>query len=507
VREQLWLVAARVSDQGGSTEKPYAFRHALFRQVLYDRLAPSARAELHRKVGAALEQERSMKVAVPAAELALHFERGRMHLAALRYYAEAAEAALLHVSPAECMSLTDRAFSLVDQAPADSERNSLEIALATLRGVAAFHLLGAGDEARNAYLRGASLLATVPQHPMRGLLLHGLGFLHNLRAEYSEAIATAERADALASDASDASLALAAHTARGQAYMHQGHPQAARQSLERALPAIEIVHAASEQTFIGFIADPQVTVLGMLSLQLVHVGSIRQSRELLHQAYSRARQLAQPMALLVTIWFDTLCQIRFGEVDRVAALAEELRSLVDRFALAQGVTASRWFRGWADARRGKPLEGFRQIRGAYEKNRALGMIAGSSETLGYAAEALLLHGDLGGAEEQLRQAFEIVNTHAERIYLPQLLLTQGAIARARGQHAQADASIRHAISESRAQEAIWLELLALTELCAHSTASSEDRRTLSALIDRLGEARDTTALARAQALVADTLSP
>ena len=99
------------------------------------------------------------------------------------------------------------------------------------------------------------------------------------------------------------------------------------------------------------------------------------------------------MALLVTMWFDALCEIRFGDADRVAALADEMHSLVEEFALVQGKTAGRWFRGWADARRGKPLEGFRQIRAAYEENTALGMIAGSSETLGYAAEALVLHGD------------------------------------------------------------------------------------------------------------------
>ena len=335
---------------------------------------------------------------------------------------------------------------------------------------------------------------------MRGLLLHGLGFLHNLRAEYAEALATADRADALASEAGDAFLTLAACTARGQAYMHLGRPHAARESLERALPAMESVNAASQQTFIGFIADPQVTVLAMLSLQLAHVGLIRETRERLQQAYARARGLAQPMALLVTMWFDALCEIRFGDADRVAALADEMHSLVEEFALAQGKTACRWFRGWADAHRGKPLEGFRQIRAAYEENTALGMIAGSSETLGYAAEALVLHGDWSGAEEQLRQALEIVNTYGERIYLPQLLLTEGAIARARGQHADADASIRRAITEARAQGALWLELLALTELCEHATATAEDHRTLGALVDRLCEARDTPALARAEPL-------
>ena len=42
---------------------------------------------------------------VPATELAMHFDRGREPLAALRYYAQAAKAALLHVSPSECMTL------------------------------------------------------------------------------------------------------------------------------------------------------------------------------------------------------------------------------------------------------------------------------------------------------------------------------------------------------------------------------------------------------------------
>jgi tetratricopeptide (TPR) repeat protein len=405
------------------------------------------------------------------------------------------------------MTVTERALRLLEHAPVGVERTRLEITLATLRGASAFHSLGAGDEARSAYQRGASLLADAPQHPMCGLLLHGFGFLLNLRAEYDAALAEADRADALAGDATDEFLALAACTARGQAYMHQGRPEAALESLQRALPALEHANAESEQTFIGSIADPQVTVLAMLSISLAHVGSVRMARERLQQAYARARRLAQPMALLVTMWFDALCEIRFGNADRVAALADEMHSLVEEFALAQGKAACCWFRGWAHVRRGKPLEGFRQIRAAYEENTALGMITGSSETLGYAAEALVIHGDWSGAEEQLRQALEIVNTYGERIYLPQLLLTEGAIARARGQHAEADASIHRAITEARAQRALWLEMLALTEICEHSTATVDDHRALGALIEQLCEARDTTALARAGAVVAGALSP
>ena len=45
----------------------------------------------------ALEGERAEAPRVSAAELAFHFEQGREPEAALRYYAEAAESALLHL--------------------------------------------------------------------------------------------------------------------------------------------------------------------------------------------------------------------------------------------------------------------------------------------------------------------------------------------------------------------------------------------------------------------------
>ena len=51
-------------------------------------------------------------------------------------------------------------------------------------------------------MRGRSLLTDVPLHPMRGLLLHGAGQVLNLRAEYAEALATADLADALLAETS-----------------------------------------------------------------------------------------------------------------------------------------------------------------------------------------------------------------------------------------------------------------------------------------------------------------
>jgi DNA-binding winged helix-turn-helix (wHTH) protein/tetratricopeptide (TPR) repeat protein len=500
VREQRWIRASRAREPGDPRDKPYSFRHALFREVLYERTAPSTRAELHAKIGGALEEERAAGLIVTAAELAMHFERGRAPMAALRYYADAAEAALLHLSPGECLSLTEHALSLLDQAPPEVERTSLEISLATLRGEAAFHMLGVGDEARSAFSRASALLPQVPGHPLRGLLVQRFGLVLAMRAEYAEALATSNRADALASETGDALLTLAARTVQGQVLMLQGRPQAAREALERALPAIESADSTAERSF-G--ADPQVVLLALLSLQLVHLGLVRQARERLQQAYAHARRLGQPVALMVAIWMDALVEVRIGDTNRVAALADEMRALVEEAALAQGRTAWRWFRGWADARKGKAAGAFRQIRDAHDENTALGMMAGASENLGYAAEALLLHGDWRSAQEQLDQALEVVETYGERIYLPQLLLIEGAIARARGEPGAADAAIRRAIGEAREQGAAWLELLALTAICERGAATGEERGALSALVERLPEASETTALSRARALLAE----
>jgi DNA-binding winged helix-turn-helix (wHTH) protein len=71
-RQQLWLRAPHRYEESDAPEQPYSFRHALFRQVLYERTAPLARAQLQRKVRAALEKERPAGVPVTAAELAMH---------------------------------------------------------------------------------------------------------------------------------------------------------------------------------------------------------------------------------------------------------------------------------------------------------------------------------------------------------------------------------------------------------------------------------------------------
>jgi len=498
MREHVWLALARGRDGSDALESPYSFKHALFRQVLYERTPPSARMQLHRDVGAALERERTAGVAVPASELAMHFDRGRQPMAALRCYAEAAEAALLNFSPTACIGFAERARALVPQAPEGTERDALELTLATLHGMAAFHSLGVGSEAMSAFERAYALLAGVPEHPMRTRLLHGFGYVSSLRGDYVGALVVAKRAEALAAVSDDPQLMLVACFLHGEAHHLQGRTRAARSWMERGLAIAESLGLAANDVFA---ADPQVTLLGMLAIDLVRCGLVQQGRSLAQRANARAAELRQPMTRLVAAWQEALLEVRLGSADRLAALAEEMQVLVDEFSLAHAQTACQLFRGWADTRNGRPHEGHRLIRDAYEHNTRLGMRAGASEVLGYAVEALLLAGDVEGAQAQLQEALQIADELGEGVYLPQLLLLQAAIARAQGRPEAGAASVRRAVDEARAQQAPWLELLALAELCTHHDAATAERQALAALVEQLPEAARTEPVMRARALL------
>ena len=497
VREQVWLVGSPAEESSGLAPSSYSFTHALFRQVQYERTSASTRIKLHRDIAAALEGERAAGVPVAATELAMHFERACEAAAAVRYYAEAAEAALAHFSPEECIRIVEQASSLLARARDASERDALRITIETLHGLAATRVIGVGGEAKSALERAYSLLGEAPRHPMLGRLLHGFGWMLCLRAEYAEALAVADRAEALASHTHDPVLLSTACTIHGEVDQLQGRSRAARTWLERGLALAERLEGRPGE----FLVDPQVALLGLLTNPLVHLGLVQQARARVQSAHVRARDRGWPMSRLVAIWHGAMLEVRLGNAPRVAALADEMRALVDEFALAHGRTACRWFRAWADAHNGHPLEAYQAIKKAYEDNAQLGMLAGGSEVRGYATEALVLSGDWGAAQRELDEALQFADATEERVYLPQLYLLEAAIARGRGERQAAEASVRRALAEARAQEAPWLELIALVEMCGHPGATSGDRQTLAALLDQLPEASDTPAAAKARALI------
>lgn len=102
----------------------YAFRHVMVRQVLYDRLPPSERARIHRRVADYLAAAHADHLDDVAATLADHFERaGDVELAAT-YLERAAAQARRHCAYAEETRSLRRALDLLERCrePVAAER-------------------------------------------------------------------------------------------------------------------------------------------------------------------------------------------------------------------------------------------------------------------------------------------------------------------------------------------------------------------------------------------------
>ncbi|MGZ5093001.1 MAG: AAA family ATPase [Burkholderiales bacterium] len=499
-REQRWLIHVPLEVAGRASDTRYAFRHAVYREVLHNRAGPVARAELHRKIAVTLERERAEGADVTAAELASHLELGHELAPALRYYAEAAESALLHFTPGQTMSITERALALLPTVEPSQARTSLEMTLATLQGAAAIQSLGiSANEVKRAFERALSLLNAVPQHPLRGLFLAALGLALYMRGEPDEAYALAQRCESLAATGDDRAALLCACLAHGLVQYSRGHPQVARKWLEKGL----VAHDGTDETSSPavFAADPDVIILGYLALALLHTGLVDQARARIREAHTRAHALGEPAPRMAALWFEALFEVRMENPARVVEISDQLRALSEEYALAQGRAAHLWFRGWAEAQLGSPGDGARLIREGYDEAFRLGIRAWGSETLGYAVEALTRAGEWLAARHELESAMRCVEVIGEREYLPQLLLLDARIADALGEPTRAKDAFHQAIAEARAQEAPWHEMIVLTALCERKDATPRERESLRRVLDKITGGNDAGPVMRARAVL------
>jgi serine/threonine protein kinase len=119
----------------GSLATRYRFAHALYQNVLYGDLVSKRRILLHRQAGERLAEHYGRQSARIAAQLAMHFERGRDSLRAVEYLAHAGDNAANLYASSEAAEHYGRAINLADKLP-DDERPEKLFTLHQKRGKA-----------------------------------------------------------------------------------------------------------------------------------------------------------------------------------------------------------------------------------------------------------------------------------------------------------------------------------------------------------------------------------
>src|SRR4029078_1849569 len=89
--------------------------HILYQNVLYRRLSPAWRLQIHHRMGERLEQGYAGRTENIAATLGLHFEQSRDLPRALCYLSQAAENSAKRLGHEEATSYLSRALAILDR--------------------------------------------------------------------------------------------------------------------------------------------------------------------------------------------------------------------------------------------------------------------------------------------------------------------------------------------------------------------------------------------------------
>lgn len=111
----------------------YRFANALYAEVLYDDLLSKRRVALHRRAGEELRKAYGQQASRVAAQLAVHFERGRDFAAASSALSQAGDNAAALYDNAAAAARYDEARDLADRLP-EAERPALTLPLLQKRG-------------------------------------------------------------------------------------------------------------------------------------------------------------------------------------------------------------------------------------------------------------------------------------------------------------------------------------------------------------------------------------
>ena len=193
----------------GTSGGSYRFRHAFYQQVLYERLGPTRRAQLHQRIGTRLEAGHGARAGDIAAQLVIHFERGGEVERAVRYLQQVADNATRRNAHHEAVAALTKGLALLATLPESPTRAQHELTLRLLLGPPLVAAKGYGaPEVGESYTRAYTLAQQVGEPRQRCQALQGLSWLYLFQAQVRLAGELSQQCFRLASHQHDPTLVL-----------------------------------------------------------------------------------------------------------------------------------------------------------------------------------------------------------------------------------------------------------------------------------------------------------
>jgi tetratricopeptide (TPR) repeat protein len=405
-------------------ERAYTFKHALTHEVAYRGLLQERRRVLHARIVEALEALAGDRVAEQVERLAQHAQRGEVWDKALAYCRQAGEKAMTRSAYREAVESFELALSALRHLP--EQRGTIEQAI-DLRLALRVALSSLGELGRLlAYLREAEALAEALDDPRRlGQVFRFLSDYFYLRGAHGRAIASGQRALALATASGDVVLHAVANQYLGFAYKAQGDYRQALDCLRQTVAFFDGARCHDH-----FAAPILPAVLSRAHLAWVHaeLGTIAEGRACGEAGLRIADVLGHPRDRMVAAWGLGLLALRQGDLSRALPVLERA------VGIAQDMDLPAWFQriapvlGAAYTLAGRVADAVPLLTQAMEQAMAMEIVDFQAFCRLSLGEAYLLTGHLEEAQALAERALGHAREHQERGHQAYALRLLGEIA-------------------------------------------------------------------------------
>lgn len=439
----------------GTVAAGFEFRHALYRDVVYQRIPAGQRAELHREIGACGERAYGPRAGEIAAELAMHFDEGRDAGKAIEYLRHAADNARRRSAYKEARRHYERALALVERIADVRDRAERELLLRIGLGSVVVATQGwAAPDVEGNYRRAQALCEELGETPRLFPALWGLWLFYWGRGSLAAAQDASDRLVTLASQANDHALRLQAHHAAWATAFSRGEFEAAERHARVGLDTYDASRdAVLSATYGGH--DPGACARQFNARALVFLGRANEAVEESHAAIRHAEALADPFSLTIALVFAAAVNHARRDPASTRAHAAAAARIADDQGFRLLLAWASVFAGWANVEQGDRDGGLRQIQKGVAEALATGSQQFVSHFLGILAESWLRAGAYEPGLHTITEAFDIVRRTGERFYEAELHRLRGELllgARADAVR-EADESFARALSVAEEQGA------------------------------------------------------
>jgi len=501
----------------------YGFIHAIYQNMLYERVPASRRMQMHRRIaelGEAVYGEQSREI---AAKLALHFERGRDYKRAAKYLEQAAENSIRRFAYREAVSLARRGLESLSKLPDSAERAEQELSLQLTLGVPLIATEGyAAPDVGSVYVKARELCQQLGcVTPDVSEVLWGLRTYHTLRAEFATAHEIAEELLSAAARLADPELTMRGHWALETIFLHQGKFTQALEHYDKAL-ALHDPKRHRDDAFV-YAQNPSVAMRCFAAWALWFVGLPDQALATIEEAVVQARESSDPYGLAQALFFAAIVHQLRQEQEKTQENAEAAIAVCRERGLVLYQAMATTSRGWALVLQDRQDEGFEQLGEGLTNHRLTGAEVILPHFLGLLVEAFRKTNQVDEGLRILEEALEVVQRNGEAYYQAELYRLKGELLLAqmaavsevttRGKTkiktkppgaVQAEKCFQRSIKIAQKQKAKSWELkstISLARLYQHQNKQEEAHNLLAEIYNSFTEGFDTIALREAKALL------